>query len=206
MRFTRSAKAQVVLGATLIVTATSAYAGNGSGHAQGIDSNGVQGIDSNGVAGIDSNGALGIDSNGALGIDAGGVQVLMGQVDRVDVANGVFHSMGQVVMASRDVLFGLRVGNFVSVNGSVVGPGWLYADTISVSPAEYVPGATEVFVSGMLSSVDYPAGTARLGGLTIDFTASLAVGAAPSGAMWRFSGTRPSIDGVMVSDFSGAMQ
>ena len=110
--------------------------------------------------------------------------------------------MGQVVLASQDMLSRMNVGDFVSVGGSVVSPGWLYADTLDVSPTPYVPGATEVFVTGLLSSVDTMTGTAQIGGLTIDYTPSLADGAAPSGMMWGFAGVRPTLDGVMLSDQS----
>jgi hypothetical protein len=114
--------------------------------------------------------------------------------------------MGQIVMASREALAGMRVGDFVSVQGSVVSPGWLYADGVSVSDTTYVPGATQVFVTGMLSSVDRASGIARMGGLTIDYTSSLGSNAAPSGAMWSFSGTRPVSGGVMISDQSGGLR
>ena len=228
MRIARSARASIVLGATLIATATSAIAAGGGSHVQGIDSNGVAGIDSNGiqgidsngvfgidsngVAGIDSNGVFGIDSNGVAGIDSNGIQgidsngVLAGPVERIDIVNGVFHSMGQVVMASKSMLTAMRVGDFVTVDGSVVSPGWLYADAISVSDITYVAGATKVFVSGMLSAIDVANGTARMGGLTIDYTASLANGIAPSGSMWSFAGTRPQSGGVLVSDRSGSIR
>jgi hypothetical protein len=114
--------------------------------------------------------------------------------------------MGQFVMASQDALAGMRVGDFVSVQGSVAGPGWLYADSVSVSDSMYVPGATGVFVTGMLSSVDRAAGMAQMGGLTIDYTSSLGSGAAPSNVMWSFSGTRPVSGGVMISDRTGGMR
>ena len=109
-------------------------------------------------------------------------------------------------MASREALAGMQVGDFVSVQGSVVGPGWLYADDVSVSDSLYVPGATVVSVTGMLSSVDRAAGTARMGGLTIDYTPSLGNGAAPSELMWSFSGTRPVSDGMMISDRTGELR
>ena len=114
--------------------------------------------------------------------------------------------MGEVVMASKSMLSTMRVGDFVTVDGSVVSPGWLYADAISVSDITYVPGATKVFVSGMLSAIDLANGTARMGGLTIDYTASLGNGIAPSAAMWSFAGTRPRSGGVMVSDRTGAVR
>jgi hypothetical protein len=178
----------------------------------GIDSMGSQGIDSMGSLGIDSMGSQGIDSMGSQGIDSMGSQgidsmgILSGPVDRIDTINSVFESMGQIVMASRDALARMSVGDFVSVQGSVVGPGWLYADDVSVSNTLYVPGATEVFVTGMLSSVDRAAGTARMGGLTIDYTSSLGAGSAPSEMMWSFSGTRPASSGVMISDRTGGLR
>ncbi|MGI9234782.1 MAG: hypothetical protein ACR2RD_14200, partial [Woeseiaceae bacterium] len=132
--------------------------------------------------------------------------VLTGPVESIDRVNGVFESMGQIVMASHGMLSGMRVGDFVSVAGSVVSPGWLYADGVSVSDDQYVPGATEVFVSGMLSSVDLDLGTAQMGELTIDYTSSLGRSNAPSGTVWSFSGIRPAQRGVMISDRSGAIQ
>ena len=114
--------------------------------------------------------------------------------------------MGQVVLASQEALSGLNIGDFVSVRGTVISSGWMYADGVSVSPQRYVPGSTEVFVSGMLSSVDLVNGTAEMGGLTIDYTPSLGSLNAPAGRMWSFSGTRPNRSGVLVSDWSGDMQ
>jgi hypothetical protein len=110
--------------------------------------------------------------------------------------------MGQVVMASQSMLTGMHVGDYVSVGGSIVAPGWLYADDVFVSDELYVPGATEVFVSGMLTSVNSRNGTARMGDLTIDYTASLGSVEAPSRAMWSFRGIMPSKRGVMISERS----
>jgi hypothetical protein len=176
-------------------------AGIDSNGVLGIDSNGIAGIDSNGVLGIDSNGIAGIDSNGVLGIDSNGL-LLAGPVDSIDRVNGVFSSMGQTVMASQAMLSSLRVGDFVAVQGSVISSGWYYADDVSVSSQRYVPGATEVFITGMLSSVDRVNGTAQMGNLTIDYTASLGSGEAPSSAMWSFQGTRPLSGGRMISNRS----
>ncbi|MGI9249246.1 MAG: hypothetical protein ACR2QI_09545, partial [Woeseiaceae bacterium] len=108
------------------------------------------------------------------------------------------------VMASQGMLAGMNVGDYVAVAGSVVSPGWLYADDVSISAESYVPGATDVFVTGMLSSVDLANGTAQMGGLTIDYTSSLGSSGAPSGVMWSFSGTQPAALGVMLSDRSDA--
>jgi len=230
MRNARGAKAALALGATLIAVAlptsaavetessfavgSSSVYGIDAGDSLGIDAGDVAGIDAGDALGIDAGDALGIDAGDALGIDAGDAagidagdaagidagDILAGPVDRIDSINGVFESMGQIVMASQGALANMRVGDFVSVQGSVAAPGWLYADSVSVSDTRYVPGATGVFVTGMLSSVDRAAGMARMGELTIDYTSSLGRGAAPSDLMWSFSGTRPVSGGVMISD------
>ncbi len=174
----------------------------------GIDANGILGIDANGVAGIDANGILGIDANGVAGIDAngtsrfGGSSIMTGPVDSIDRINGVFESMGQIVLASQSMLSGMQVGDYVSVEGSPISSGWYYADNVSVSSQSYIPGATEVFISGMMSSIDSMEGTAQMGGLTIDYTSSLGSSTAPSGDMWSFRGTQPSMGGAMISDRS----
>ena len=185
MRIARSASSQLALGATLIAVCWS-----GSSFA------GITGGD---VAGITGGDTAGITGGDVLGITGGDSAVLAGPVDSIDRTNGVFESMGQVVLASQDMLAGMQVGDFVEVGGSVISSGWYYADSVSVSPERYVPGATEVFISGMLSSVNEMNGTARMGGLTIDFTASLASGDAPAGEMWSFHGTRPARGGAMIS-------
>jgi hypothetical protein len=183
-----------------------------AGGALGIDAGGISGIDAGGALGIDAGGISGIDAGGALGIDAGGISgidagdVLAGPVEAIDLANGTFVSLGQVVMTSGRELRNLRVGDFVAVEGSVMGPGWLYADAVTVTDIDYVPGATEVFVSGMLSEIDSAAGTARIGKLTIDYTPSLARAQAPSSAMWTFRGTQPAVTGLMISEISGTFE
>jgi hypothetical protein len=164
----------------------------------GIDGTGAAGIDGTGILGIDGTGIAGIDGTGAAGIDGTGV-LLAGPVDSIDRINGVFESMGQVVMASQNMLSSMRVGDFVTVGGTAISSGWYYADTVSVSDQSYVPGATEVFISGLMSSVDFMNGTAQMGDLTIDYTASLGSSVTPSGELWSFHGTRPSLGGSMIS-------
>ncbi len=217
MRTARSARAYYALGATLIalilpgLSLATAVGGGVSGidgssmngidgsSTAGIDGSSILGIDGSSTAGIDGSSVLGIDGSSTAGIDGSSV-LLAGPVESVDRLNGVFESMGQVVMASQDMLSGMQVGDFVAVQGSVISSGWYYADAVDISDHSYVPGATEVFVTGMLSSINPMDGTAQMGGLTIDYTSSLGAGVAPSGAMWSFHGTRPARNGVMISD------
>ena len=103
-------------------------------------------------------------------------------------------------MASQEMLASMNVGDLVSVEGTVVASGWLYADGVTQTGQSYVPGATEVFVTGMLNSINRGNGTAQMGDLTIDYTSSLGRTTAPKGAMWSFRGTVPSVRGVMIAN------
>jgi hypothetical protein len=166
----------------------------------GGDVNGINGGDVYGINGGDVNGINGGDVNG---INGGDVLVLAGPVDSIDPINGVFMAMGQTVMASQGMLSSMSVGDFVSVNGSVVSSGWLYADSVSVANDMYVPGATAVFVP---SAIDPVLGQAKLGELTIDYTAALSGGAIPAGMSLTFSGIQPANRGLLVSDAVRAVE
>ncbi len=109
-------------------------------------------------------------------------------------------------MASQGMIASMSVGDFVSVNGSVVSSGWLYADSISVANGMYVPGATEVFVTGIPSRIDPVLGQARLGELTIDYTGAMSGGAIPSGLSLSFRGIQPVNRGLLVSDSVSAVE
>ena len=103
-------------------------------------------------------------------------------------------------MASHDMLQSMSPGDLVSVTGSVAGPGWLYADAVEIADSGYVPGATEIFVSGIPSGVDQSLGQIKLGGLSIDYTAALSSGSIPSGQTLGFRGIQPNSLGVVISD------
>ena len=178
---------------------------------QGITQAGTQGITQAGVTGITQAGIQGITQAGLRGITQGGVAafdslVLAGPVDSIDPINGVFTAVGQTVMASQGMLSSMNVGDFVSVNGSVVSSGWLYADSVSVSNDLYVPGATPVYVTGIPSEIDPVLGQARLGALTIDYTAAMSGGAIPAGLSLGFGGIQPVNRGLLVSDAVSAVQ
>ena len=181
------------------------------GGVNGITQGGVNGITQGGVNGITQGGVNGITQGGVNGITQGGVYafdglVLAGPVDSIDPVNGVFTAVGQTVMASQAMLSSMSVGDFVSVNGSVVSSGWLYADSIAMSGDAYVPGATEVFVTGIPSNINPVLGQAQLGDLTIDYTAAMSGGAIPFGLSLSFSGTQPVSRGLFVSDAVSAVQ
>jgi hypothetical protein len=93
----------------------------------------------------------------------------------------------------------LQIGTVVRVAGTIIGPGHIYADRVSVSDEQYVPGATEIFVTGIPTAVDTARGRAVIGGLEVDYTASLAGGYPSAGQVWTFRGTQPNVRGLMVA-------
>jgi hypothetical protein len=130
--------------------------------------------------------------------------LLFGPVDEVNLDAGTFIAMGQTVMASRAQLAQARVGSFVVVEGSLLGPGHIYADRVTVSAEQYVPGSTEVYVTGIASVVDTTLGRVSMGGLVVDYTSSLSRGYPAAGTVWTFKGTQPNIRGLMVAGEAAA--
>jgi len=96
--------------------------------------------------------------------------------------------MGQTVLASQDVLDEIKTNDLVSVYGSVAGPGYLYADAVEIEEDQYVPGSTELVIAGVPSSVDRISGTLKMGGISVNYNALLAVGAHPTDNMLAFQG------------------
>jgi hypothetical protein len=166
-----------------------------------IDSSSRQAIDSSSAFAIDSSSALAIDSSSAFAIDSSSSPLLAGPVDSIDWRDGSFTSVGQTVTFAGERFGSLRVGDFVTVSGSIAGAGIISADYVEVSGEPYVPGATEVFVTGVPSSVDYGLGTARIGNLTVDYTPSLGgAGFGGIGAAVSVIGIQPARGGIMLSD------
>ena len=132
---------------------------------------------------------------------SGGSILLSGPVESIDWRDGSFTSVGQTVTYAGERFGSLRVGDFVVVSGSIAGAGLINADHLEVSGEPYIPGATEVFVTGIPSSIDYGLGTARIGALTVDYTPSLGgAGFGGIGAAISVIGIQPSRGGVMLSD------
>jgi hypothetical protein len=62
----------------------------------------------------------------------------------------------------------------VSVAGSVNSKGQVRAESVSLMPADYVSGVTQVMIVGRVTAVDASVGKARIGGLSVDYTGVLA--------------------------------
>ena len=168
-----------------------------SGSVTGIDSGSVLGIDSGSVTGIDSGSVLGIDSGSVTGIDSG--SVLGGPVSSINAAEGFFSSMGQRISAPYETLMSLRIGDLVYVQGSLSGAGMIAASNVFLSEELYVPGATQVFVTGIPTSIDASLGIATIGDLKVDYTSSIGRSDFDGiGAAVTVIGIQPALGGKMI--------
>ncbi len=194
-----------------------------TGSGQDISTGGVTDISTGSILDISTGSGQDISTGGVTDISTGSVNdigtgselianvssgtVLTGPIEQIDYGSSEFVSLGQNVMVSKIILSSIKIGDFVTVEGSVAGPGWLYADRISVSKERYVPGAMEVFVAGIPSEIDTSTGQTTIGKLTVDFTASMAGDSVPTrGAVWTFRGVQPNDKGVMLSGKTTTMQ
>jgi hypothetical protein len=169
----------------------------------GISTGSTEGISTGSVTGISTGSTEGISTGSVTGISTGSVAgsclLLAGPVSQVDLAGGYFMSLGQTVYADSIVLSSLNVGDFVGVSGVLLSPGEMGSYQTFNYGQTYVPGATEVFVTGLPTSVDKLHGTTQLGGLTVDYTQALGGrfdGIA--GAITVF-GTQPVLGGRLMS-------
>jgi hypothetical protein len=177
-----------------------AISGGSGGSAAAISGGSVDAISGGSAAAI-SGGSVDAISGGSAAAISGGTPLLAGPVDSIDWRDGSFTSVGQTVTFAGERFGSLRVGDFVTVSGSIAGAGIISADYVEVSGEPYVPGATEVFVTGVPSSVDYGLGTARIGNLTVDYTPSLGgAGFGGIGAAVSVIGIQPARGGIMLSD------
>jgi uncharacterized protein (DUF2345 family) len=170
-----------------------------SGGALDITSGGALDITSGGALDITSGGALDITSGGTLDITSGGQHLLSGPISTIDRPAGTFESLGQTVWVDQAMLGHLSVGDYVAVVGSVIGPGNIYADLIGEYGSSYVAGASEVLVVGIPSSVDSSIAELMLGKLPIDYSPTLANGAALGAPIIEFKGIQPEPGGKLIS-------
>ena len=127
--------------------------------------------------------------------------MLAGPISELDLGEGTFTAVGQTVSFANEGLSSLTVGTYVTVYGSIAGAGAIDATAVDVSSEMYVPGATEVFVTGIPSSVDYAQGSLSIGALNVDYTMSLGgSGFGGVGAAITVRGTQPALGGTMLGD------
>jgi hypothetical protein len=116
------------------------------------------------------------------------------------VNDGSFTAMGQEISAPRAILSGLRVGDFVTVEGRISGAGTMDATAVNQTSELYTAGSSIVFLIGVPTSVDSKLGVATIGTLQIDYTQSMGRSDFEGiGAAIAVIGTQPALGGTMIS-------
>ena len=118
----------------------------------------------------------------------------LGPVEHVDVAKRQLQVLGQliVVPVAQSAVLDSLLGKMVEVHGSVKPDGTLHATKVSeITTASFVPGATQLYLRGAISSVDQVNAVARVGSLSIKYAGALHTLSANSlavGQLASFSG------------------
>src|SRR6516164_9846687 len=128
--------------------------------------------------------------------------VLEGPIEAIDLAHGAITVLGQTIRAtaSRSTVR----GDLLAVFGVVRADGTIGVSRIQ-DLGEYVPGATQVIVSGLIGAVDPLTGHARIGNLQIDYNSLItsdAAGVFAVGDVVMVSGVQPVSKGVLLAAVS----
>jgi len=140
-------------------------------------------------------------SAGVTGVDRGPELLVIGPVETVDLANRSATILGQHVHTTAV----LAVGDSVAVFGLANRDGSIEA--VSVQPRGlYIPGASAIFINGVVQQAQSALGRVVLNGLTVDLTAAMSHGTvAPAlGSKLAIYGTQPVSRGlVLVNGIAG---
>ena len=103
--------------------------------------------------------------------------LLLGPVDMVEPSNFRVHVLGQWIAVSKGQISGSldgTIGHVVAAYGSIAANGSLDVTAIREQTSiSYVPGATQLYLKGSISSVDHLRGTAQIGSLSINYLNAL---------------------------------
>jgi hypothetical protein len=106
-----------------------------------------------------------------------GTDVLaLGPLERVDVSKLQVQVLGQTIRipAAQSARLASLVGQMVEVHGSVNPDGTLRATKVSaITTYSFVPGATQLYLKGAISSVDEVNAVVRIGSLSIKYSGAL---------------------------------
>jgi len=213
MRTARSASMLSMLGASLIAFALPmmAVAENSDNNVEAITGGSARAITGGSSLAITGGSARAITGGSSLAITGGSARaitggstnrfLLAGPIESLNPAEGVFGSLGQTISMPAGQLSGLSLGDYVMVSGRISGAGAINADAVIQTGHRYIPGASEVFVTGIPTSVDFGRGTALVGGLTVDYTPSLGGSDFGGiGAAITVFGTQPALGGKMIGN------
>ncbi len=128
--------------------------------------------------------------------------LLVGPVSTVK--DKTLEMMGQVVIlesdaAKKDVIKAIETDSYIAVFGYITEEGQLIGTRIDVLDTQYVPGASPVMVSGVLTHSLDQNGQVTFGELTMDATSSLStVPEIHSEGLFVCAGVQPNPDGIML--------
>jgi hypothetical protein len=137
----------------------------------------------------------------------------VGAVDQVDLKSSSvvvlgqqFHVGGGTLVTTQSSypraisLSDLPQNAFVWVDGEEKASGAVSVDTLIVLPESYVPGASQLLLTGIVSGISSD-GHIRVGKLKVDITQTLASNSSPValGDLVEVSGTQPTAQGVFLA-------
>ena len=99
--------------------------------------------------------------------------LLQGPVDGVDSAQSKIRVLGQwvVVPCSQG---SIPVGDMVTIKGVVTANGTYSVSSVTpMTSGSYVPGATKLFLQGLVTSINSATGNLRIGEYTVNYTGAL---------------------------------
>ena len=139
---------------------------------------------------------------GYAAVGGGGAKeelLLIGPVEAVNSIQTRAVVLGQKISIAPSE--GVAVGNAVAVYGTESADGTITATKV-VSEGLYVPGATSVFLVGVVQKVQAAVGHVVVNGLTVDLTSVMANGtvSVALGSTVTISGTQPVSNGLVVPD------
>ena len=142
-------------------------------------------------------GVNGGGSNAKLSVDQPKLLVV-GPVEAYDQKHLTAQILKQTVLLKQAIP--LVVGDLVSVVGSTDANGAIVASTVK-DQGLYVPGSSEVFLSGRVQTVNTSVGTAMVNGVSVDYTPLMAneVSVLRVGSEFTVSGTQPTLGGVVLA-------
>ena len=122
---------------------------------------------------INGVGAASLFSNGQPRFTNGNL-LLRGPIEKIDTGSSRIQVLGQWLPVTPSQFAASKVGQFIAVYGTLTSAGkYVISALLHIDSIRYVPGATNVFIKGVVTSSDQNSGLLRIGGLSVDYTAAL---------------------------------
>ena len=212
-----AARGSSVYPSAIIGTGTEAIIGTGTEAIIGTGTEAIIGTGTEAIIGTGTEAIIGTGTEAIIGtgteaiIGTGRLVAVQGAIESIDQSKQSVRVLGrEFVLGAESRLFtdieaaylgGAQVQ--VAVDGIVGRKGKLSQTRLRVISHDYVAGASEVVLSGVIRSVDRMAGQLVIGKTTVDFTATLAAGkdlALEAGTVISVTGTQPVPNGTILAE------